>query len=215
MPLKSMRDVVIEEMREIHDAEKQALRAYPRIGRKLRTERLKQAVEEHLDETKGQIERLEQLFEQMDQRPRGKRCEAMRGLIEDAQELLDLDLEDEMLEVMLIPALQKIEHFEIAAYGSARAHLEALGLDEAVKLVEESLDEEKAMDERLNRIALDEVSPRMVETAEEAGEEEEEEGEELEEEGEAAEEDEDEELEQADRATAGSKPKSRARQRRK
>jgi ferritin-like metal-binding protein YciE len=198
--IKTMRDLLIEEMREMHDAEKQAVRAYPKLARKLQTESLKTAVEEHLEETKSQIERLEQLFEQMESRPRGKRCEAMRGLIEDAQELLDLGLEDEMLEVVLIPALQKMEHFEIAAYGSARAHLAALGLDEAVKVVEESLEEEKAMDERLTRIAAEEVNPRAVEMA--AEEEREEGGEE-------------EERESVDRAAAGDKPKSSSKPRRK
>jgi ferritin-like metal-binding protein YciE len=101
---------------------------------------------------------------------RGKSCEALRGLVEDAQDLVDKGFAPELLDVALIAAAQKMEHFEIAAYGSVRAHAEAIGLDKAVKLLDETLEEEKAMDERLNKIALGEVNERALEAEEEEGE---------------------------------------------
>jgi ferritin-like metal-binding protein YciE len=128
---------------------------------------LQQAVERHTEQTREQIERLGRVFETMEAKARGKTCQAMQGLIEQAQAHIEADLEPELLEVMLVSDLQKIEHFEIAAYGSARAHAEALGLDAAVELLQQTLDEEKETDELLNRIAAEEVNPQAVQGAEE------------------------------------------------
>ena len=122
---------------------------------------------------------------------RGKSCEAVRGLVEDAQDLADTGFSPELLDVALIAAAQKMEHFEIAAYGSVRAHAEALGLDKAVKLLDETLEEEKAMDERLNKIALDEVNERALQAEEEQDEDQKRPA-------------------RAERAAAGNKPRSRA-----
>jgi ferritin-like metal-binding protein YciE len=187
MAMTSVDDLLTEELRELLDAEKQAGRAYPKLMKAVASERLRKALDQHNDETKRQIERLEQVFEQLDVRPRGKACEAVRGLIEDAQDFVAKDLAPELLDVALVAAAQKMEHFEIAAYGSARAHAEALGLTEAARLLEETLEEEKAMDERLNAIALEEVNPKAVELAER----------------------EEEETAEADRAAAGNKPRRR------
>jgi ferritin-like metal-binding protein YciE len=180
MAINSMQDLLVEELRELLDAEKQALRAYPRLIKAVSSERLKQAFEEHSQETEGQVERLNEIFEELDTRPRAKTCEALRGLVEDAQAIIKEDLTPELLDVALIAAAQKMEHFEIAAYGSAQAHAEALEIDKAAELLEETLGEEKAMDQRLNEIALEDVNERALEAEQEEGEEgeEEQEGEE-------------------------------------
>lgn len=163
MPMNSMEQLLLEELRDIYSAERLATRAYPRIRKALQTQSLQQAVERHLEQTKEQIERLGTIFETMEAKTRGKTCHAMQGLIEEAQEHMEADLNPELLEVVLLSDLQKIEHYEIAAYGSARAHAEALGLDDAVDLLEATLEEEKETDSLLNRIAVEEVNPQAVE----------------------------------------------------
>jgi ferritin-like metal-binding protein YciE len=162
MAIETMKQLMLEELREIYSAERLALRAYPGMRKAIQTQSLREAIERHVEETREQVERLGQLFEMMDARTRGKTCNAIQGLIEEAQEHLDADLSPALLEVMLVADLQKIEHFEIAAYGSARAHAEALGLTEAVALLEETLNEEKQADTLLNQIAVEEVNPNAV-----------------------------------------------------
>jgi ferritin-like metal-binding protein YciE len=157
-----MHDLMLEELREIYSAERLALRAYPRLRKTLETQSLREAVERHTEQTKEQIERLGRVFELIDARTRSKTCHAMQGLIEEAQEHAESDLPPELLEVMLLADLQKIEHFEIAAYGSARSHAHALGLEEAAGLLEETLNEEKETDTLLNKLALEEINPRAM-----------------------------------------------------
>jgi ferritin-like metal-binding protein YciE len=168
--IKSMQELMLEELREIYSAERLALRAYPRMRKVIRTQSLRDAVERHVEQTKEQTGRLEQMFELMDARTRAKTCRSMQGLLEEAQEHIDADLSPELLEVMLVSDLQKIEHFEIAAYGSAKAHAQALGLQEAAKLLDQTLNEEKETDTILNQIATKEVNPQAVGESEEAEE---------------------------------------------
>jgi len=168
MPMDSLQELVLEELRDIYSAERLATRAYPRVRKALRTPSLQEAVERHLEQTKEQIERLGTIFELMEAKTRGKTCQAMQGLIEEAQEHMEAGLGPELLEVVLVSDMQKIEHYEIAAYGSARAHAEALGLDDVVDLLEATLEEEKETDALLNRIAAEEINPQAVESAEDA-----------------------------------------------
>jgi len=151
--------------------ERLALRAYPRLRKAVQMQSLREAVERHTEQTKEQVEHLSKVFELMDARTRGKTCHAMQGLLEEAQEHAEADLPPELLEVMLLSDLQKVEHFEIAAYGSARSHAQALGLREAADLFEETLNEEKETDMLLNKLALEEISPQAV-SEEEEGEQE-------------------------------------------
>jgi ferritin-like metal-binding protein YciE len=151
--------------------ERLALRAYPRLRKAVQMQSLREAVERHTEQTKEQVEHLSKVFELMDARTRGKTCHAMQGLLEEAQEHAEADLPPELLEVMLLSDLQKVEHFEIAAYGSARSHAQALGLREAADLFEETLNEEKKTDMLLNKLALEEISPQAV-SEEEEGEQE-------------------------------------------
>ena len=158
MTVKTTRDLLIDELRDIYHAEKQLVRALPKMAKAAKAPNLRQAFEHHLDETKGQVERLEQVFEQLDTRSSGKRCEAMEGLIEEAKEAMEEIKTPEVLDCALIVGAQKVEHYEIAAYGSACALAEALGHNDVKSLLEETLNEEKAADQTLNKIAISEVN---------------------------------------------------------
>ena len=165
MAKKTMKDLLIEELRDIYNAEKQIMKAMPRVSRAVSSEKLKQAIEQHREETEGQIERLNQVFEKLDTRARGKLCHAMEGLVEEGRDLLDQDLPPEVLDAALIAALQKIEHYEIASYGTVHAEAEALGENEVASLLGETLKEERATDEKLNKLAIDEVNKKALQAA--------------------------------------------------
>ncbi|QJE72808.1 ferritin-like domain-containing protein [Aerophototrophica crusticola] len=165
MATKSMKDLLVEELRDIYDAEKQALKAYPKIMKAVQNEQLKKAFETHREQTDGQVERLKQCFELLDQRPRAKHCDAMEGLIEEAQSLLDEGLPPQLLDAAILAAAQKMEHYEIAAYGTVHAYAEACGLNDVAKLLEQTLAEEKQTDELLNRIAIEDVNKKAMQAA--------------------------------------------------
>jgi ferritin-like metal-binding protein YciE len=165
MAVKSVKDLLLEELRDIYHAEKQLVRALPKMAKKAKSDELRQAFELHLEETKGQVERLDQVFQQLDSRSSGKRCEAMEGLIEEAKDMMEEISTPEVLDAAMIAAAQKVEHYEIASYGSVCALAEALGQKEAAKLLEETLNEEKATDQRLNQIALSSVNQTALRTA--------------------------------------------------
>lgn len=162
---KGMRDLLLEELRDIYHAEKQALRAYPKLIRATSNDQLKQAFQKHSEQTEGQIERLQQAFEKLGVAARGKLCHAMEGLVEEAKEVMDQGLSPELLDAALIAAAQKMEHYEIASYGTVRAYAQALGEDEVAQLLEQTLQEEKETDELLNRIAVDDVNKRAMKAA--------------------------------------------------
>jgi ferritin-like metal-binding protein YciE len=165
MAVKSVNDLLLNELRDIYHAEKQLVKALPKMAKKAKSDELRQAFEHHLEETKGQVDRLEQVFEQLDARSSGKRCEAMEGLIEEAKEMMEDIKTPEVLDAALISAAQKVEHYEIASYGSVHALAEALGHKDAAKLLEETLGEEKAADQKLNQIALSAVNQTALKTA--------------------------------------------------
>jgi ferritin-like metal-binding protein YciE len=165
MAVKSVNDLLLEELRDVYHAEKQLVKALPKMAKKAKSDKLRQAIEEHLEETKGQVERLEQAFEKLEVPTRGKRCEAMEGLIAEAEEVMEEITTPEVLDAAMIAAQQKVEHYEIASYGSARALAEALGHDEVAELLEQTLDEEKQADEKLNDIALSEVNQTALQAA--------------------------------------------------
>jgi ferritin-like metal-binding protein YciE len=153
MAVTSIEDLFVNELRDIYSAEKQLTRALPRMAKAAKHPDLREAFESHLEETRGQIERLDQVFEQLDLPKRAKKCEAMEGLIEEAREHME-ELDDKaLLDVGMIISAQKVEHYEIAGYGSLVALAKQLGHDEAAGLLAETLDEEKAADQKLNKIA--------------------------------------------------------------
>ena len=165
MAAKNMQDLLIEELRDIYHAEKQLTRALPKMARAASNEQLKQAFTQHLEETQGQIERLEQVFEKLDTRTRGKHCHAMEGLIEEAKEIMEMGLTPELQDVALIAAAQKVEHYEIAGYGTLHALAQSAGLDEVAQLLEQTLNEEKKTDELLNKLAISDVNKKAMKAA--------------------------------------------------
>lgn len=159
---KTIQDLFIDDLRDIYHAEKQIARALPKLAKSVQSDTLRQAMEMHVEQTKGQIERLEQVFEELDTRTRGKRCEAMEGLLEEAREILEMGLAPEVQDAALLAAAQKVEHYEIASYGTLRAYAEACGMDKVASLLEETLNEEKETDSKLNELATRDVNRKAI-----------------------------------------------------
>jgi ferritin-like metal-binding protein YciE len=153
MSLDSLHDLFVEELKDIYNAESQLTKALPKMAKAAASDELRMGFEEHLKETQKQIERLEQIFEELEMAPKGKKCKAMQGLIEEGSDIISEDGEDAVKDAALIAAAQKVEHYEIAAYGTLRTYAELLGMDDAAELLQESLDEEAATDKKLTELA--------------------------------------------------------------
>jgi ferritin-like metal-binding protein YciE len=160
MKLDTLESLFVKELKDLLSAEKQLVKALPKMAKGASSEALRAAIEEHLEQTKGQVERLEQVFSIVGKAPRAEHCKAMEGLIEEGAELLEEDGDPAVKDAALIGAAQKVEHYEISGYGTARTLAELLGLDKAVKLLQQTLDEEKETDENLTKLALSEVNPQ-------------------------------------------------------
>lgn len=169
----NLREALVEEIRDLYNAEKQLVKALPKMAKGAASDELREAFEAHLEQTEGQVTRLERVFELLDEKPRGKHCAGMAGIVEEGSEKLQEDLEDAVLDASLIASAQKVEHYEISAYGTAIAWAEALELSEVAEVLGETLAEEKAADEKLS--ALAESGINEAATAGESGEMEEEE----------------------------------------
>lgn len=154
----ALNELFVEELKDILDAEKQLVKALPKMAKAATSEKLQGAFTEHLEQTKGQVERLEKVFQSLDVAARGKHCAAMEGLVEEGKEVIEDDLEDAVRDAALIGAAQKVEHYEIASYGTLIAHARLLGRDDAVSLLQETLDEEKQTDENLTELAESEIN---------------------------------------------------------
>jgi ferritin-like metal-binding protein YciE len=154
MAIRTAQDLLLNELRDIYHAEKQILRALPKMAKQASHPELKQALEQHVEETRGQVERIEQVFEMLDVGKRAKRCEAMEGLLEEARAHME-EIEDKsILDPAMIICQQKVEHYEIAGYGSLVALAKQLGQNEAAQLLAQTLEEEKATDQKLTQLAL-------------------------------------------------------------
>jgi ferritin-like metal-binding protein YciE len=162
MKLNTLEQLYISELRDLYSAENQLLKALPKMAKGASSPELKDAFEKHLEQTKGHVERLEELFQQLDESPKGKTCHGMKGLIEEGSEILNEDGEDSVLDAGIIVAAQKVEHYEIAGYGSARTFANLLGKDEEAKLLQSTLDEESETNEILNGLAESIVNPEAV-----------------------------------------------------
>lgn len=149
----TMDDLLLDELRDLYDAEKQLTKALPKMAKASSSDQLRAAFEEHLQQTEGHVERLEQIFEQLGQKASGKKCAAMSGLIKEGEDIASDTSEDSVRDAGLIAAAQKVEHYEISGYGSVRTHAQLLGHDPAVRLLEETLEEEKQADHKLNSLA--------------------------------------------------------------
>jgi len=149
----NLREALVDEIKDIYNAEKQIVKALPKMAKGAASEELREAFESHLEETENQVSRLERVFELLDEKPRGKHCAGMAGILEEGSETLQEDAEDALMDAMLIAGAQRVEHYEITAYGTAIAWAEALELTEIAEILGESLAEEKAADEKLSALA--------------------------------------------------------------
>jgi ferritin-like metal-binding protein YciE len=154
MAEKSLKDLFVMTLKDIYHAEKQILKALPKMAKSSEGSELKEALEKHRKETEGQVERLEEVFKLMDMKPSAKTCEAIKGLLAEGEEVIEECEDSGVRDAGMIAAAQAVEHYEIARYGTLRAWAEELGMDDAATLLEETLQEEKKADEILNEIAL-------------------------------------------------------------
>jgi len=153
MAIKTVNDLFINELKDIYSAEKQAVRIFPRLAKAVSSSELKEALQTHLEETKGQIERLDRVFEILEKRSSGKTCEGMKGLIVEGSEMVDEVEQGLVRDAALIAAAQRMEHYEIAAYGTVVAFAKLTGQQEIVQLLTETLEEEKATDKKLTGVS--------------------------------------------------------------
>lgn len=164
----TMNDLFLDEIRDLYDAEKQLTKALPKMAKASSSEDLQAAFEDHLQQTQGHVDRLEQIFEALGEKGTGKKCAAMTGLIKEGEEMIGEMDEGPLRDAGIIAAAQKVEHYEISGYGSARTHAEMLGHAEAVTLLEQTLKEEKEADRKLNELAESEVNDEAAGSAESA-----------------------------------------------
>ncbi len=150
---KELNDLFLDTLKDIFHAEKQLLRALPKMARAANSDELRQAFETHKDETQGQVERLEQVFEIVGKRPQAKTCEAMQGILAEGEEVMDDFADSEALDAGLLAAAQAVEHYEITRYGTLKTWANELGLADAVGLLDETLTEEKETDVALTQLA--------------------------------------------------------------
>ena len=156
--VESLEQLLQEELKDIYDAEKQLTKALPKLAKKATNAELKSAFEEHLQQTEGHVERLEQVFEQLELPARGKKCEGMRSLISEGEQMMRDAEDDDTRDALMIAAAQKVEHYEIASYGTMRTWANLLGKSEVASILEETLDEEKETDQKLTSIAESHVN---------------------------------------------------------
>jgi ferritin-like metal-binding protein YciE len=150
---ESLRKLYINELKDLYSAETQMVKALPKMAKAASNDQLRQAFEEHLRQTSEHVSRLEQIFEALDENPTGKKCLGMEGLVKEGAETMREDYEDKVKDAAIIGAAQRVEHYEIAGYGTVKAFAELLGEDEHVSLLKETLNEEKEADRKLNQIA--------------------------------------------------------------
>jgi ferritin-like metal-binding protein YciE len=169
MKMDTLQKLYTDELRDLYNAENQLLKALPNIAKAASSEDMKDAFEKHLEQTKGHVKRLEQVFDAIGEKPKGKTCRAMKGLIEEGSEILKEDGEESILDAGIIVAAQKVEHYEIASYGSVRTFAHLLGQNKAAELLQTTLDEESETNELLNRLAEGIVNPEAMMESELAG----------------------------------------------
>lgn len=153
MKIESLEELFVEELKDLYHAEKQLVKALPKMAKAATSEELRTAFTDHLEQTKNHILRLEQVFETVDEKAKAKVCKGMQGLIEEGQETMEEDALEQMADLGLIAAAQKVEHYEISGYGTMRTFAQMLGNQEAVRLLSETLKEEEAADKLLSGIS--------------------------------------------------------------
>jgi len=162
MKLETLKTLYIDELRDLYNAENQLVKALPKMAKAASSEELQDAFEKHLEQTKSHVDRLEEVFEEIGEKPKGKTCKAMKGLIDEGSEILKEDGEESVIDAGIIVAAQKVEHYEIASYGSVRTFAQLLGKDRSAELLQRTLDEESEANEVLNKLAEDIVNPEAL-----------------------------------------------------
>jgi ferritin-like metal-binding protein YciE len=158
MKLDSLETLFVEELRDVYNAENQLVKALPKMAKAAKSEELKQAFQEHLEQTKGHVQRLEEIFEELGKPAKGKTCKGMKGIVEEGSEVLEQDGEDAVLDAAMIAEAQKVEHYEIATYGTLRTWAEMLDETDAADLLQQTLDEESETNEKLTELAESSVN---------------------------------------------------------
>lgn len=158
MKLETLNDLLIDHLKDLYDAEHQITKALPKMAEAASSQQLKSAFQQHLSETENQIRRLEQVFETMGKKATRKTCKAMKGLVEEGEEILKEDADPSVRDAGLIAAAQKVEHYEMAGYGTVRTYARMLGMTEAANLLQQTLDEEGMTDEKLTQLAESSVN---------------------------------------------------------
>ena len=153
MAKQALRELYVDELRDLYDAENRLVKALPKLAKEAQSQELRSGIEEHLKQTRGHVDRLRQIFEALGERPSGKKCAGMVGLIQEGDEMMDQEFEDGVKDAALISAAQRVEHYEIAAYGCVKTWAGLLGEKEAQDLLERTLNEEKEADQKLTEIA--------------------------------------------------------------
>lgn len=171
---QTLQDAFLDELRDAYDAERQLVKALPKLAKAATSDELKQAFSSHLEETRTHVDRLTQVFEVLEEKPRGKHCAGMAGIVDEGSEVMDEDFDEETMDACLIASGQRAEHYEMAAYGTLIAWARALGHDDAVELLQQNLDEEKAADETLTSLAENGINQSAADASSMDGEEDEE-----------------------------------------
>jgi len=162
MKMDSLQDLYVEELRDLYSAENQLIKALPKMAKAAKSSALQSAFTEHLEQTKVHAERLETLFEKLGEKPKGKTCKAMEGLIVEGEELIGEKPDSAVLDAGLISAAQRVEHYEMAGYGSVRTYAKLLGDTEAARVLQQTLDEEGETDKKLTRLAETVINIKAV-----------------------------------------------------
>jgi ferritin-like metal-binding protein YciE len=189
MKENTLRELFVDELRDLYDAENRLVKALPKLAKASQLDELREGFETHLEQTKGHVERIEQIMESMDEKPTGKKCIGMVGIIQEGDEMMGEEMDGSVMDAALISAAQRAEHYEIAAYGCVHAWAKELGEDEAAELLEKTLKEEKEADAKLSELA------EQINTVANA---------------QGAESDEESEVEEGSQSTAAHKSKSRS-----
>lgn len=165
MALETLADLFVDELKDLYSAEKQLVKALPKMAKAASSAKLRKGFEDHLRQTEDHVERLENIFEQMGVKPRGPKCEAMEGLIEEGKRVMKEDAEPAVMDAALIAAAQRVEHYEIAGYGTVRTFARMLGNNQAERLLQRTLEEESQTNEKLTKLAESEINAAALQGA--------------------------------------------------
>jgi len=168
MEMSTLQDLYLDELRDLLSAEGQIIKALPKMAKKASSPELQQAFTSHLEESKGHLERLNQIFEKMGEKPRAKKCKGIEGIIEEGKDVMEDAENEEVLDAALIAAAQRVEHYEMAAYGTVRTYARLLGDEQAARLLQQTLDEEGETDKKLSALAESGINVEAAEAESDA-----------------------------------------------